>query len=129
MPSKQEIEATLARRLLLGELMARNARKFPDKEAVVFGETRLTWKEFNARMNRLAHAFSDMGVGRGDKVAFFMFNCNQYLECYYALGKIGAIAVPLNFRLHAEEITYIVNTTEGKQAIADSFSIRREIPT
>jgi acyl-CoA synthetase (AMP-forming)/AMP-acid ligase II len=134
MPSKQEIQATLARRLLLGELMARNARKFPDKEAVVFGETRLTWKEFNARMNRLAHAFSDMGVGRGDKVAFFMFNCNQYLECYYALGKIGAIAVPLNFRLHQEEITYIVNNADavamvvGEQLVDTIRGIQKDLP-
>src|SRR4030042_319593 len=134
MPSKQESEATLARRLLLGELMARNSRKFPNKEAVVFGDTRLTWKEFNARMNRLAHAFSDMGVGRGDKVAFFMFNCNQYLECYYALGKIGAIAVPLNFRLHPEEITYIVNNADavamvvGEQLVDTIRGHQKDLP-
>jgi len=134
MESKQEIQTELARKLLLGELMARNSRKFPNKEAVIFGETRLTWKEFNARMNRLAHAFMGMGIRKGDKVAFLMFNCNQYLECYYALGKIGAVAVPLNFRLHPEEIVYIVNDAEavavvvGEQLAETVRGIQKDLP-
>ena len=65
MQSKQAIEEALGRRLLLGELVARNSRKFPDKEAIVYGDTRLTYREFNARVNRLAHALMDMGVKRG----------------------------------------------------------------
>ena len=80
MVSRQAIQEELARRLLLGELIARNARKFPDKEAVIFGDTRLTYREFNGRINRLAHAFQDMQVGKGDKVALLMLNCNQYLS-------------------------------------------------
>jgi fatty-acyl-CoA synthase len=133
MPSKEEIQETLARRLLLGEVIARNARKFPDKEAVIFGDTRLTYREFNARINRLAHAFLDMGIVRGDKVALLMFNCNQYLECYFALGKIGAVAVPLNFRLHPEEIVYIVNNADavamvvGEQFIDTITGIRKDL--
>ncbi len=134
MPSKQEIQEALARRLLLGELIARNARKFPDKEAVVFGDTRLTYREFNARINRLAHAFIDMGIGHGDKVAILMFNCHQYLECYFALGKIGAVAVPLNFRLHPDEIVYITNNADaiamvvGEQFVDTMRGIQRELP-
>ena len=115
--------------------MARNARKFPNEEAIVFGDTRLTYSEFNSRINRLAHAFQDMGVGRGDKVALLMLNCNQYLECYFALAKIGAVAVPLNFRLHPEEITYISNNAEavamvvGEQFIDSVTEIRRDLPS
>ena len=113
MQSRQAIQEALAKRLLLGEVIATNARKFPDKEAVVYGETRLTFREFNARINRLAHALMDIGIKKGDKVAIILFNCNQFLEAYFALGKIGAIAVPLNFRLHPEEITYIVNNSDS----------------
>src|SRR5512136_273431 len=87
------IEGELGRRLLLGETIARNVRKFPDKEAVVYGKTRLTYKQFNARINRLAHALLDIGIKKGAKVAILSFNCNQFLEAYYALGKIGGIAV------------------------------------
>jgi acyl-CoA synthetase (AMP-forming)/AMP-acid ligase II len=113
MQSKEEIEWALSRRLVLGELIARNARKFPDRGAIVHGDTRLTYREFNARINRLAHALLDIGIKRGEKVAMLLFNCNQYLEAYFALGKIGAIGVPLNFRLHPEEIAYIVNDSDS----------------
>ncbi len=134
MPSEQEIREKLSRRLLLGELIARNARKLPDKEAVIFGETRLTWGEFNARINRLAHALQDMGIGKGDKVALLMFNCNQCLECYFAIGKLGAVAVPINFRLHPDEITFIANNAEavalvvGEQLVETVRGIRKDAP-
>jgi len=134
MASPHAIQEELARRLLLGELIARNARKFPDKEAVIFGDTRLTYREFNGRINRLAHAFQGMGIGKGDKVAILMFNCNQYLEYYFALGKIGGVAVPLNFRLHPDEIVYIANHADavamvmGEQFIDTIKSIQKELP-
>ena len=76
----------------------------------------------------------DMGIGKGDKVAILMFNCNQYLECYFALGKIGAVAVPLNFRLHPDEIVYIVNNADavafvvGEQFIDTIRGIQKDLP-
>ena len=65
MESPEAIQAELARRLVLGEVIARNARKFPDKEAVIYGDTRLTYRQFNARINRLAHALMDIGSQEG----------------------------------------------------------------
>src|SRR5512136_584514 len=118
MKSKEEIRQELGRRLLLGEMMARNARKFPNKEALVYGDTRLTYKQFNARINRLAHALMDLGVKKGDKVAILAYNCNQFMETYFALAKIGGVAVPINFRLHPSEMTYIVNQSDAKVLIA-----------
>src|SRR3990172_10402479 len=117
MQTKEDIEAVLSRRLLLGELIARNARRYPDKEAVIFGDRRLTYRQFDERINRLAHALMGLGVRREDKVAILLFNCNEYLEAYFALGKIGAIAVPLNFRLHADEISYIVSNADASAFI------------
>ena len=117
MKDKQAIEEALGRRLLLGESLARNARKFPDKEALIFGETRLTYKQFNARVNRLAHAFLDLGIKKGSKVAVLAFNCNQFLEVYFALAKTGGVVVPLNFRLAGEELIYIVNHSDAEAFI------------
>ncbi len=62
MKDRQAIEEALGRRLLIGEMIARNARKFTDKEALIYGKTRLTYKQFNARINQLAHAFFDLGI-------------------------------------------------------------------
>jgi len=114
---KQAIQETLGRRLLLGEMMSRNARKFPDKEALVYGETRLTYKQLNGRINRLAHALMDLGIKRDDKVAILAFNCNQFMETYFALAKMGGVAVPINFRLHPEEMAYIINQSDAKALI------------
>jgi len=104
MESPEAIQLELARRLLLGEIIARNARKLPDREAVIYGDTHLTYHQFNARINRLAHALMDIGIKQGEHVAILSFNSNQYLESYYALAKMGAVAVPLNFRLHPAEL-------------------------
>ena len=134
MQSKQAIEEALGRELLLGEIIARNARKFPDREAVVYGDTRLTYREFNARINRLAHALMDMGVKKEEKVAILLFNCNQYLEAYFALAKIGAIAIPLNFRLHPEELAYITNDADavafilGEAFVNTIRGIQKDLP-
>ena len=114
---KQAIEEALGRRLLLGETIVSNVRKYPHKEALVYGKTRLTYKQFNTRINHLAHALIDIGIKEGSKVAILAFNCNQFLEAYYALGKIGGIAVPLNFRLHPEELTYMVNHSDAEAFI------------
>lgn len=117
MKDKQAIEEALGRRLLLGEMIARNARKFPDKEALVYGKTRLTYRQFNARINQLSHALLDIGIKRGTKIAILAFNCNQFLEAYFALAKIGGVAVPLNFRHHEEELEYITNHSEAEAFI------------
>lgn len=114
---KVPIEEALGRGLLVGETIARNSRKFPDKEALIYGKTRLTYKQFNERINRLSHALMALGVKKGSKVAILSFNCNQFLEAYYALAKIGGVSVPLNFRLHPEELTYIANHSEAEAFI------------
>ncbi len=118
MKSKEEIRQELGRRLLLGEMMARNARKFPKKEALVYGDTRLNYQQLNARINRLGHALIDLGIKKGDKVAILAYNCNQFMETYFALAKIGGVAVPVNFRLHPQEMTYVLNQSDAKALIA-----------
>lgn len=117
MKDKQAIEEALGKRLVFGEMMARNARKFPNKEALIYGKTRLTYKQFNARINQLAHALLDLGVKKGSKVAVLAFNCNEFLEIYFALAKIGGMTVPLNFRLGGDELIYIVNHSEAEAFI------------
>jgi fatty-acyl-CoA synthase len=117
MKDKQAIEEALGKRLLLGEMIARNARKLPNKEALIYGEIRLTYKQFDARINRLAHALLALGIKKESKVAILAFNCNQFVEAYFALAKIGGVTVPLNFRLGGEELIYIVNHSEAEAFI------------
>jgi acyl-CoA synthetase (AMP-forming)/AMP-acid ligase II len=134
MKDRQAIEEALGRRLLLGEVVARDARKFPDKEALIYGNVRLTYRQFNARVNRLARALTDIGIKKGSKVAILAFNCNEFMEAYFALAKIGGVAVPLNFRLHPEELKYIVDNSDaeafmiGEPFVATVKAMRKDLP-
>ena len=96
---------------------AANAQNYPDKLAVVFLDQRYTWREWNARINQVAHGLARLGLQRGDKVAVLLNNGNELLEVTNAVGKVGMVAVPLNYRLTASEIEYIVNNADARAFI------------
>ena len=99
--------------LLLGEILRRHARLRPQKTAYVVGVTRVTYGQFNAAANRLAHALHALGVGRGDRVAILANNCAQYPLTYFACIKLGAIVVPVNARFKDDEVHYVVEHSEA----------------
>src|SRR5712664_3717915 len=80
----------------IGSLLPRHARYRPDHTAVVFNERRLSFSDFNRRVNRLANALLDLGISKGDKIATILPNCLELLEVYWAVARIGAVVVPLS---------------------------------
>lgn len=99
------------------------AQVFGSKVAVVCGDARFTYREFNERADRLSTALALLGVGRGDRVAFLSFNCHRLLEAYFGVPQLGAILLPLNIRLSAEELSYILNDASPKVLFFDPESI------
>ncbi|NPV59583.1 MAG: o-succinylbenzoate--CoA ligase [Actinobacteria bacterium] len=93
----------------IGEWPTRWAARYPDEPYIKYGDLTLTKGEFNSRINRLAHAFQEMGVRKGDRFAALLANSHVFLEVLFALNKLGAIMVPLNFRLAVPELEYILN--------------------
>ena len=90
--------------------LLRYAREqFATRTAVVCGNDRFTYEQFGARVSRLAGALREMGVQKGDRVAFLSLNCHRFLEAYYAVPEVGAIFVPVNARLVPNELAYILN--------------------
>ena len=85
----------------------------PDKVAIVFEGKGYTFAELNDRVNRLGNALLELGVQKGDRVATLAVNCNQCIEIYFAVAKIGGVHVPLNFRAKGHELTYMLNSCEG----------------
>ncbi len=83
------------------------------------GGERWTYLEFYDRLNRLSHSLADLGVRKDDKVAVLHPNCHHFLEAYYGIMQIGAISVPINYRLSAREIAFILQDSESKILIAD----------
>jgi acyl-CoA synthetase (AMP-forming)/AMP-acid ligase II len=89
---------------------ARRARRlYPGREAVVDGPRRLTYEAFFQRCDRWSRALQDLGVARGDRVAYIATNTTRQLESFYAVPAIGAVLVPINFRLTAADFAYIIN--------------------
>jgi acyl-CoA synthetase (AMP-forming)/AMP-acid ligase II len=101
----------------LGDIPRRNARRFPDKTGIVFGDVRLTWRDVNDRVNRLVHAFRAHRLESGDRVAILAHNDHRYLEIYWALAKAGLIAVPLNYRLVERELVHLLKHAEARALV------------
>ncbi|PRZ13527.1 long-chain acyl-CoA synthetase [Laceyella sediminis] len=90
--------------MILTKGLIRSAQNFSDRLAVVDGKVAYTYRAFSDRVSQLQQALKQEGIEKGDRVAILMFNDFRYLELFYAVTAIGAIAVPLNYRLTAAEI-------------------------
>src|SRR5216117_975280 len=100
---------------------ARRARSlYADREAVVDGDLRLTYRQFFERCDRWSFALQSMGIQKGDRVAYIAPNTHSHLEAYYAVPQIGAILVPINYRLTADDFAYLVNHSGARLVCAHS---------
>jgi acyl-CoA synthetase (AMP-forming)/AMP-acid ligase II len=117
----------------LTESLHKAHKFFPKKEAIVCGSERWTYEEFYDRLGRLSQGLKEFGVKKDDKIAILHPNCHYFLEAYYGITQIGAISVPINYRLSPKEIAFILQDSESKVLIADPMfreqidSIRAEI--
>src|SRR3984893_13646855 len=84
-------------------------QQFPHKTAVVCQDLRFSYAEFGDRVGRLAGALRGAGLKAGDRVAFLSLNCHRLLEAYYGVLEAGCVLLPLNIRLAAPELAYILN--------------------
>ena len=101
----------------VSQFLTKSARTFPQNLALVHGPKRLTYAQFNARVNRLANALCRLGIQQGDNVAVLQYNYPETLESIFACFKAGYGAVPINFRLHPKEFAFIIDHSEAKAVI------------
>ena len=100
---------------VVGDITAANARRHPGREAVVDGDRRLTWRELEGRVVRLANALTaGLGLVVGDRVSILADNCLEYVEYFHATATAGLIAAPLNQRLAPSELAQIVELVEPR---------------
>jgi len=104
----------------IGSLLARHAQYRPHHAAIVFGDHRLNFVEFNQRVNRLANALLNQGVCKGDKVATILPNCLELLESYWAIVKIGAVIVPLSPLLRGKGLLNLLQDSDTSAVITNS---------
>ncbi len=112
--------------LNVAEAVNVNAHLYPDKIGTLDSRRALTFRQWNERGCRLANALLGLGLEKGERVAILAYNCLEWSELYVAMGKSGLIAVPINFRLTAPEIRYIVQDCEARALVVQD-ALRGEI--
>ena len=110
----------LARRQNWTNQLTRHALMQPDATAIRFLGHTTTWADLDRRVTALAGALSRRGVGFGDRVLILMLNRTEFIESFLAANKLGAIAVPVNFRMTPPEIAFLVSDCDAKVVIAES---------
>jgi long-chain acyl-CoA synthetase len=114
----------------LYSILINNANRFPDKEAVIEGERRWTYREFLKQVDQAAAGFKEIAVNPGDRVGLMLFNQKEFLVSFFALRKIGAVVVPINIQMLPQDICFVIQNSGIKHmVIADSlFENIKDLP-
>jgi fatty-acyl-CoA synthase len=108
------------RRQTLADLLHRSAKRAPDKTAIICGNTRWSYADFDAVCDRLAAGLAARGVGKGDRVAILSRNSHAFAALRFALARLGAVLVPINFMLKPEEAAFILEHAGAEVMATDS---------
>lgn len=103
---------------MLYSILAHTTNAYPQNLAVICGDKRYTYIQLKERVDNLAFSLTSLGAGNGDKIAIIHTNCHTFLETYFAAAKIGAILVPVNYRLSQWEYLFILDNSQAKVLIA-----------
>ena len=108
------------RRQTLADLLRRTAKRFPSKTAIIWGDTRWSYAEFDAVCEALAAGLAARGVGKGVRVAILSRNSHAFAALRFALARLGAVLVPINFMLKPEEAAFILKHAGAEMLATDS---------
>ena len=96
----------------VGQLLDESFARYPEREAIVFGDWRITYRELQSLVYRTAHYLRSIGVSAGDRVAVISRNCPEYMIAELAILKLGAVSVKFNWRLTPDEMAYLIDLNE-----------------
>lgn len=120
----------------LGEMLKRSVERYPDKNALIYNQTSVTYEEFGKRVDNVASALKlGHGIEKGDRVAILFSNTIEFCVCFFAITQIGAICIPLNYRLSPDETVYQLEDTNTGTLIYESIyhdkiqSVRTRAPS
>ncbi|MDD5475974.1 MAG: AMP-binding protein, partial [Syntrophales bacterium] len=117
------------------DFIERNALLYADREAVVFKDRRLNYLQFKENCDRMAMGLVEAGVEKGDRLAVISHNCDEFVILYGAAAKVGAIVLPVNWRMQKDEIRYVLEDCTPKILFAGSdyqetaLETARDIPS
>lgn len=114
---------------LLWHYVDRWARRKPDEEAIVFGDERVSWHEFKERVDRLAKGFLEIGIEKGDRIAFLGMARPEFFISYMAASKVGAVWLGLSPKFSVEELDYMLRDCQPKLLISLREYMGRDLVT
>lgn len=106
--------------MVVGDMLLRNANKFPEKIAIISKSLSMSYQELNERVNRLANALIKKGLKKGDRIGILVHNCYQFIETYFAAAKTGGIFCPYNNHLKERELNYLINYSSPRFLFLDA---------
>jgi fatty-acyl-CoA synthase len=118
--TKRPSEITYSPCVTTKDLFLRSVRRYPQKTVVIDGVHKYSYSRLNDECNRFANGLLDRNVRRGDRVALLTRNCKEFVVCYFAVSKIGAVLVPLNHRCVAKELEYMLSDCDAKSLIFEA---------
>jgi acyl-CoA synthetase (AMP-forming)/AMP-acid ligase II len=115
-----DLARNLIGRINVGDSLTRTAAARPGQLAVVDGKRRLSYADFNAYVNRLAHGLAGLGYERGDALALASGNSADFLAVYYACAKLGVVCVPVNLGWRPDEVAYVLGHSQARGIVVES---------
>jgi len=112
----------------IGKCLELSARRFPQKAVIKTERKVVTYDQLNQRANKVANSLLNLGLKKGDKCAFMLFNSIEVIEIFMGLAKSGIVGVPINFRSSTSEIEFIVNHSDSKAVIFGQEFLERIEP-
>src|SRR5699024_9503426 len=109
MSKSQSTSMNRARRNTLGDLLTRTAARYPDKQAFLFQERKVTYEQLANLVNQTAHGMLEVGIQKGNRLALLSKNSLDFVISIFAAAKIGAVTIPINYMLTKKDIAYILN--------------------
>ena len=115
-----DLARNLIQRINIGDSLTRSAAARPGRLAVVDGDRRWTYAEFNALVNQVAHGLAARGYARGDALGLASGNSAEFLAVYYACAKLGLACVPVNLGWRADEVAYVLDHSRARGIVVES---------
>ncbi len=104
--------------MVLYSLLSKAVQSYPENLAVICGDNKYSYVQLKERVDKLTLGLKSLGIEKNDKVAIINSNCHHFLEAYFAAVKLGAVLVPVNYRLSPKDFIYILNNSQAKTLIA-----------
>jgi acyl-CoA synthetase (AMP-forming)/AMP-acid ligase II len=104
----------------LASVLAHHADRYPDRPCLVWADQVITYADLDRRAARTAGGLAKLGIGRGDVVAVVLYNCPEFLELMFAVARVGAVFMPVNWRLAGEEVGYIVEHANARLIVSEA---------